>query len=236
MFPISMHFWLGDEEMMRAFCEAGFNAVHYNSELVGRSNQFRDPFLADSKLFDQILEDIEVTVRQEYKSPHLRVGDVAISAFSAGYAAVREILKNPTHFMRIKTLIMADTIYADFVSNEVRVPVIEQMVDFMRFAQAAAQGEKTMIVTHIDYDCDHAGYCSTRRTADMLLAAVGGRRRTPTESIGTSRPVTDCFDLGNFHLLHFNDRNHMYHRSLIMELWRIYGLGKVSFKSTTETA
>jgi hypothetical protein len=224
-FRVSIHFWMGDRRMMRAFNDAGFNAVHYQSRLGGRSNQFRQPFVDDPALFDRILHDIEGVTRRECSSAPLTTETVALSAFSAGYAAVREILRNPIWYQRIGSLIMADTIYADWVSDAVRVPRLDQMVDFMRFAQAAARGERAMTVTHTDYDTDHAGYCSTRKTADLLLAAVGGSREPATEPIGTCRRPTSRCDVGGFHLLHYADADHLYHLGLISELWRILGLG-----------
>lgn len=224
-FTVSMHFLGGNDALMQKFCDIGFNAVHYNSSLTGRSQQFKEPFLPHAEYFGEILEAIEGAVRQQCNAPDARVGNIAVSSFSAGYGAVREILKVPEYFERIQTLFLLDTVYAGWVSDEVRVPQVEQMIDFMRFAQAAARREKRLIVSHIDYDCDDAGYCSTRKTAELLLASVGGTRQPAHEDLGLSRPPTNRCDIGDFHLLHYADEDHGYQLRMLPEIWRIFGLG-----------
>ena len=76
---------------------------------------------------------------------------------------------------------LADSLYAGYVGSgtERRVNP-EQMTGFVRFAKAAAAGEKWLILSHCLLKPD--GYASTSETADYLLAAVGGKRETIAET------------------------------------------------------
>jgi hypothetical protein len=224
-FCVSIHFNRGDRALLEGFAQNGFNAVHLNSGISGLSNQFRRPFQDDPTLFFRVLTRIEQVVGDHFGRSGLRIDSISISAFSAGYAAVKEILKIPELEPRVKSLFMVDTLYADWICDEVRVPLLGDVLEFMLFAQAAARGDKSLVVTHADYDCDHAGYCSTRKTADLLLASVGGTRQPIRRAIGgVSSPASRC-DVGQFHLRHFATRDHHSQLKLLPGLWREFGLG-----------
>jgi hypothetical protein len=176
-------------------------------------------------LFSQILTSVEKAVEAETGTTGIRIDSVVLSAFSAGYGAVDEILAQPRLERLVRTLIMLDTLYADWICDDVRVPLIDDVLRFVRFAQSAACGQKTLVLTHADYDCDHAGYCSTRKTADMLLAAVGGVRRPSMESeCSDLRSTSECH-VGEFHLYHFATRDHQSQLGLLPLVWGKHGLG-----------
>lgn len=222
---VSMHFKSGDASLLDSFARNSFSAVHLNCSIDGLSNQFRRPFHENPSLFGDILQEVSEAVARETGHGHCIVSRVALSAFSAGYGAVQAILSQPESYRLVKTVFMLDTLYADWISDEVRVPRLEDVIDFMRFAQAAARRDKSLILTHADYDCDHAGYCSTRKTADLLLAAVGGSREPLHGSSPLSlTPTSECH-VGDFHLFHFANRDHHSQLKLLPSLWTVYGLG-----------
>jgi len=96
---------------------------------------------------------------------------VAVSSFSAGYGAVREILKQPTYFNRIDALLAADSLYASFTSDTDHTPLDSQMTNYRQYATAAANGSKTFIFSHSQVPT--FTYCETRECADDLMAWVG---------------------------------------------------------------
>lgn len=180
----------------RRAVEAGFqaarlDAVLYTSNLKGLSETFRGPF-RDPGHLGAILADAAAKLAPAFGLERIRIGRLGIASFSAGFGAVRELLASPAWFDRIDLLVMADSLYASFLAPDLRVPPVEQMAGFMRFAQAAAAGRKVMVVTHGQYKPE--GYCGTGETAPLLLAAVGGR----PEPAGGGE--TRC-DVGGFHLL-----------------------------------
>jgi len=200
-FSIIVHFQCGGASIQKQFYSTRINAVHYSSSLGGRSNQFKKPFSEDNNLFQDIIDEIQEKVRETTQQTELIAGDITITSFSAGYASVREILKEHKYYAQIQMIVMVDSIYASYVTPYIYVPVIEEMVDFMRFAQDAAQGKKVMVLTHIDHYIKD--YCSSRIAADMILYAVGGNRKSTNEKTSLGIPISSRFDCQGFHLFHF---------------------------------
>ena len=117
--------------------------------------------------------------------PATHWGKMVISSFSAGFGAVREVLKRPQNFQRIDGILMLDSLYCGYVgdgTDEIQEGIVHPglMKDFVRFAQASARGEKVMIVTHCMEPTP--GYASTRETADYLLGKLK-IKATPVDGI-----------------------------------------------------
>src|SRR5439155_9108488 len=113
------------------------------------SSAYQTPFAADTTLFGDVLNDALTTARSQASIPdNANWRKVSVTSFSAGYGAVREILKQPTYYSRIDAMTLADTIYASFTSSTDHTPLDSQMVDFRSYAQAAANGNKTLVLSH----------------------------------------------------------------------------------------
>ncbi|MEM1446334.1 MAG: hypothetical protein AAGF84_09780 [Planctomycetota bacterium] len=177
---------------------AGLNAAVLNVNYSGLSSAYSGPF-RDASLFGNLLDDALNTLRaRPTLSNKLDLGNVAVSSFSAGFGAVREILKQPTYVQQIDGLLLADTLYASFTSSTDQTPRDSQMVDFRAFASAAAAGNKTMIVSHSQVPT--FTYSNTAETADDLMQHVGVTPRPVNE---TGLGTLDFYrraDLGNFHV------------------------------------
>ncbi len=152
---------------------AGLNCVVISVKYAGLSSVYRVPFSEDRQLFATILEEALEALRAQPDFPNnAQWGQLAITSFSAGFGAVREILKTDDYFQRIAGITMVDSLYCGYVgdgTDSVQEGIVHPglMKDFLRFAQASANGEKVMIVTHCMQPTP--GYASTRETADYLL-------------------------------------------------------------------
>src|SRR5688572_13040129 len=73
---------------------------------------------------------------------------IEISSFSAGYGAVREIIKHHDYFKRVRAIILADSMYAGLETNSVRQPLREHIEVWLPFARAAIKGEKVFVFTY----------------------------------------------------------------------------------------
>ncbi|MEM8679897.1 MAG: hypothetical protein AAGF97_11135 [Planctomycetota bacterium] len=97
-----------------------------------------------------------------------RWGRVDLSCFSAGYGAVREILKQAEDVSRIDAVVAADSIYASIERDgDRRVVDAVQMQPFLDFAERAKRGEKSFLVFHSQLPVDE--YASTVETAGYLI-------------------------------------------------------------------
>jgi len=152
---------------------AGLNCAVISVNYAGLSSVYRVPFSNDRRLFATLLEEALKVLRAKPNIPDdAEWGKVAISSFSAGFGAVREILKTQDYFDRIDGIYMVDSMYSGYVGDgtgSIKQGVVHPglMKDFLRFAQATANGDKVMIVTHCVGPTP--GYASTRETADYLL-------------------------------------------------------------------
>ena len=210
--PLLIHLqgarWLAEAN----FYQARVQGVLYTSGLKGLSRAFQGPF-SDPKHLGAILADIEKKLSSMVNGGKVKVGRIGITSFSAGFGAVREILKKKEYFDRIDYILMADSIYASYLSPEIRVPPIGQMKDFIRFAQEAVLGRKVMLVTHSHYL--PRSYCGTWETADVLLACVGGKRKKVMEYTKRGIPIDFRFDRGGFHLLAADEATAVIHADFL---------------------
>jgi hypothetical protein len=113
---------------------ANLNTIILTANYGGLSSAYQAPFSSNTSLFANILNEALTKVRAETDFPDTLAWDkVGVSSFSAGYAAVREILKQPTYYNEINTMLLADTVYASYTSGTDFTPLDSQMVDFRRF-------------------------------------------------------------------------------------------------------
>ena len=136
---------------------------------------FSDPATFDTLLAGIAREAAALSGRS------LRLGNIALTGFSAGHGAIRAILLDPGHFSRIGAVLLIDGMHTSYVP-EGKVLAAGGTLDttnltaFAGFARAAMRGEKRFLVTHSEIF--PGTFASTTETADWLLQAVG-LRRTP---------------------------------------------------------
>jgi hypothetical protein len=119
-----------------------------------------------------LLKRIHRVVQRECPMPGRRVGRVALSAWSAGYAAVWRILLHPETSTEVDAVLLADGLHAR-VGDGGELGAAD-MRPFLRFAREAVAGKKLFAITHSEIPTP--GYASTTETADYLLAELGMRR------------------------------------------------------------
>lgn len=152
---------------------AGLNAIIVTVNYGGLSSAYQTPFQNNTNLFNTLMSETLTRVRQQTDFADNLVWDkVGVSSFSAGYGAVREILKSPAYYNEIDSILASDTIYAGFVSYPSNLSLIgSQMTDWRRFASDAKNGSKWFFVSHSQVD--PVTYASTVLTANDLMSAVG---------------------------------------------------------------
>jgi hypothetical protein len=147
---------------------ANLNAISVTIYLGGVSSDYQTPFTNNTSLFQDVMNDALTQAKTVSAVPsNASWGKVDVTSFSAGYAAVRAILQTPSYFNRIDGMVLSDTIYASYTSSTDETPLYSQMVNFIQYAQDAAAGTKTLVLTHSQVATD--GYASTvATTADIL--------------------------------------------------------------------
>jgi hypothetical protein len=176
---------------------ANQNALVVTVNLGGLSSAYQTPFASDTTLFGDILTDALATAKTQGAIPsNANWRKVGVTSFSAGYGAVREILKQPSYYSRIDCMMLADTIYASFTSDTDHTPLDSQMVNWRKYALDAKNGLKTMIVSHTQVPT--YTYSNTIETADDLMA-----------STNTSASPYNLTGLGGVHFYRYMDSGNL---------------------------
>lgn len=182
------------------------------------STVYRRPF-EDAKRFGRVLEVIERQLGVSLKA-------IEVSSFSAGYGAVREIIKQPDYFKRIRAIVLADSMYAPLATNSLRRPSPEQIDVWVPFARAAMDGRKTFVVTYSAVATTN--YASSSECAQALLSAlsVPNQEVAPNSTPAASDkdfPLLRRADAGNLHLWGYGGTNaqaHMTHPRHVADIWK----------------
>jgi hypothetical protein len=148
---------------------ANLNAIIVTVNYSGLSSAYTTPF-SNSALFQQVLNESLTKVRQQSDIPdNLQWDKLGVSSFSAGYGAVREILKSATYRNDIDVLLAADSLYATTAGDT--TPLDSQMADYKTFANLAKNGSKTFLYSHSQVPT--FTYETTGECGDELMQSLG---------------------------------------------------------------
>ena len=148
---------------------AHLNAVVLTVNYSGLSSAYSTPF-SNAALFQTILDEAQTKVRAQADFADNMVWDkIGVSSFSAGYGAVREILKSSTYRNTIDALLAADSLYATTAGDG--TPLDSQMVDYKTFASLAKNNQKTFLYSHSQVPT--FTYETTGECGDELMQSLG---------------------------------------------------------------
>jgi hypothetical protein len=156
----------------RAFDRAAVMVVNYG---LG-SDRYRGIF-ADGAVLNMKRRVVEERLRERgVQNPDL--GRLALSAWSAGFSAIRSALSTPVVEQQVDAVLLLDALHVGRVGAGLDDGALEP---FVRFARAAQRGERLMVITHSAVPTFH--YASTRESADALLAALGLERKATDRAV-----------------------------------------------------
>lgn len=121
--------------------------------------------------------------------PGSKTGRISLSSFSAGYGAIREVLKHGRQ--EIGWIHLADSLHAGYQDGK---PDAAQMEPFVRYAKSG----KPMWITHSTIV--PGTYASTTETADHLIAALEASREKVDEKNARGMRLVTKADRGDFHV------------------------------------
>lgn len=145
--------------------------IHLGSGSSVYENAFRD-----KSVFPALVKRITESVPEgaSWTGNETRI---YLSSFSAGYGAVRTILRQ--HASAVQGIVLLDGLHTDYVPSQ-RVLAqggrlnTEKLDMFVRFAQLAFKGHKSLLITHSEIF--PGTYASTTETADFLINTLGLER------------------------------------------------------------
>lgn len=144
-----------------------------------------------------LVRGIEAVMQERCPMPGRRMGRVALSGWSAGFAAVQQILSWPKNFDRVDAVLLEDGLHARL--NDDGSLSERDVRPFVQFAREAMASNKLMAITHSSIVTD--GYASTTETTDCVLDALHiDRVSEHCTANAYGMVLTSSADMGAFHL------------------------------------
>jgi hypothetical protein len=172
VYDLVIHFHGNAALVAESFSAAGVNALL----LVVNVGIGSGPY--EERYAPAVMLDVELDrVRAAAEARGLRGAyprRLALSAWSAGYGAIRSILGSETGFRRTSAVLLCDALHAGFTDPQERAIDMARLDSFVRFARAAANGEKLMTMTHSEVG--ERRYATSTETADAILREVSAFR------------------------------------------------------------
>ena len=136
------------------------------------SSVYENAFLHEDA-FPNLVEAIIDSV-SEKKSVTIEMSKFYISSFSAGYGAVRAILKK--HQAMLDGIILLDGLHTDYIPpgrvlSQGGKLNVDKLLDFVQYARLAIENKKKFLITHSEIF--PGTYASTTETADYLISTLG---------------------------------------------------------------
>jgi len=138
------------------------------------SGTYKRPFAADTLLYARLLDTLRARIAQVTGAP--RISGVYLSGWSAGYGAIREIVRRPENLPGVDGVLLLDGIHAGYVPDRKVLAdggVIDttDLVPFAAFARLAVDGKKRFIIAHTEIF--PGTFASTTECTDWVLGALG---------------------------------------------------------------
>lgn len=142
-------------------------------QLGSGSGRYAKPFTDDPKLLATILKESE-------KALNRPISSLVLVGWSAGYGAIRELIKNPEYETKIASVLLLDGLHTGYVGgkpgpleSKLEEPQLEP---FLAYARKAVKGEKRLHYLHTEIF--PGTFASTTETADWLINQLH-LKRTP---------------------------------------------------------
>jgi len=178
--PLIIHFhgapWLIERHVAMERPDAALITV----QLGAGSSAYGRPF-ADPGLFPRLVAEArdELGLTKGWSS-------ITLSGFSAGYGAVRAILRQPENYKRVSSVLLLDGIHASYepegrgLADGGSISTLD-LDSFVAFARDAAAGKKTFVLTHSEIF--PGTYASTTECIDHLLSQIKIKRKSKLKNV-----------------------------------------------------
>jgi len=196
--PLYIHFhgapWLAEWSVQQRNRKAAVLTVHLGAGSGVYSRAFSDP-----TKFGLLLDEAARQLSPEHPP---RFHPVIFTSFSAGYGAVREILKTQANWDLIDAIVLMDSMHTGYTSGSQPGPLeTDNLQPFVDFAKAAVAGKKSFIVTHSEIF--PGTFASTTETSDYVLSQLNLKRKPVVKWGPVGMQQTSEVRAGRFLLMGF---------------------------------
>jgi LysM repeat protein len=219
-FDVIVHFH-GHHPIRKEFVTEAKGIVLIGVDLGVGSAPYTGSFSAPAA-FENLLSGVEKAMAKKTGNAKAHVRKVGLSAWSAGYGAIEQILRQEAG-KKVDAVILLDSVHVGYVDN--RPPALREagLEPFVAFAKKASAGKGMMFESYSSII--PPGYASTRETARFIIAALGGKPKSAKREDRYGLEMDERYDKGGYHARGYkgNDKpDHCAHIGLMKDVLRVY--------------
>ena len=219
-FDVIIHFH-GHEPIRKEFVKAAKGIVLVGIDLGIGSGAYSNTF-ASPAVFTKLLESIETAMAKKTGKKKARIRKLALSAWSAGYGAIDQILRQPAG-KKVDAVILLDSVHAGYADEQAHTLNTTQLDPFVSFARRARSKQTFMFMSHSSII--PPGYASTTEVANYVISQLRGKPRKAKRADVLGLDLTERYDRGNFHVRGYTGEDkpdHCAHIGLMADVIRVH--------------
>lgn len=169
-YDVILHFHGAHPYVKEAVEKAGIRAVVTIFNAGNGAEKYGQAFQAGGML-QSLMRQVEMATAPLCAGDDAKPRRIALTAWSAGYAAIEKLLARPEERARIDAVLLADGLHAGFAHRWKRQFAPNALLAFREFGALAKSNQKLFAITHSSIATDD--YASTTECSKLLLDALG---------------------------------------------------------------
>lgn len=176
---------------------AKLNAAIVSVNLGVQSDKYSHSFAAPAQ-FDRLLGTAQKLVQASGRANSAKVGRIALSAWSAGFASVSAILKQDEARGRVDAVLLADGLHAAYSDPKKHTIDERSLTKYAKLCEEASRGEKLFVLTHSSIQT--YGYANVSETVGTVLKLASIEKATPPSASPRNMQAIYQVNRGDFHV------------------------------------
>ncbi len=219
-FDLIVHFH-GHEPIRKEFVKTAKGSVLVGIDLGIGSGAYSSTF-ASPNVFTQLIASVETAMAKKTGNKNAHVRKLALSAWSAGYGAIEQIMRQPAG-KRVDAVVLLDSLHTGYVdekSHSLKTITLEPFIDF---AKRASKKQTFMFLSHSSII--PPGYASTTEVATHVVSELKGKPKKSKRADVLGLDMIRRFDKGDFHVRGYtgDDKpDHCAHIGLMADIVRVH--------------
>lgn len=206
-FDVIVHFH-GHEPARKEWVQVMDGAVLVGIDLGIGSGAYSQAF-SNPSAFKDLITSVETEVAKHASIKTAKARKIGLSAWSAGYGAVQQIISQSYGKEVVDAVILLDGLHVSYAGDgTLERTGLEPFIDFAKRAKA---GKRFMFASHSSII--PPGYASTTETVSYLIHELGGKPKPqkPRKGDPMGLELNAKFDAGNFHARGYDGNDKMDH-------------------------
>jgi hypothetical protein len=219
-FDVIVHFH-GHEAVRKEFVKTADGIVLVGIDLGIGSGAYQSAF-ASPTAFTELIRTLEVAIAKKTGKKKAHARHIALSAWSAGYGAIEQILRQPAG-KRVDSVVLLDSLHAGYADESAKTLKVAQIQPFIDFAKEAAGGDRFMFMSHSSII--PPGYASTTEVAHYVVKQLRGKPKKANREDVLGLDMIDRYDRRKFHMRGYTGEDkpdHCAHLGLMADVVRVH--------------